>query len=329
MLVQCPNCKTTYKVSEDTVKGSAPSFRCSRCKHTFQLQSGVESSLDFVAEIPREGPDNNLTFNFEAAAPDELGPAPRDAALTPEAADAPTPDTRNLVAAADGAGADSPIAPNRKIAEAGVQSDEADKQLSYAGAPAFRESAEKVLNIEPYRDQRASVMPFLTLFALIIVLAAFVFAYQKIHPTAFEDRLASIPLLGPSVVQSDHLKKAVLLKSLETKFQTLQGNREALLLTGVAVNQNPIMIRNVQLAAQLFDQEGKEIERQTMWIGNAISLQLIRGMTAQDVADLQRLKPLKTFEIPPGDSVHFALVFLRPGKSLKDARCEVLSVEAA
>jgi hypothetical protein len=130
-------------------------------------------------------------------------------------------------------------------------------------------------------------------------------------------------------MQSDHLKKAVLLKSLETKFQTLQGNREALLLTGVAVNQNPIMIRNVQLAAQLFDQEGKEIERQTMWIGNAISLQLIRGMTAQDVADLQRLKPLKTFEIPPGDSVHFALVFLRPGKSLKDARCEVLSVEAA
>jgi hypothetical protein len=64
-----------------------------------------------------------------------------------------------------------------------------------------------------------------------------------------------------------------------------------------------------------------------MWIGNAISLQIIRGMTAQDVTDLQRLKPLKTFEIPPGDSVPFAIVFLRAGKPLKDARCEVLSVE--
>jgi hypothetical protein len=161
-----------------------------------------------------------------------------------------------------------------------------------------------------------------------VALSAFVLAYQKTHPTASEGWLARIPLLGPSVVRNDHLKKGVLLKSVETKFQTLQGNRAAVVLTGIAVNQNPTMIRNVQLAGQLFDQEGKEIERQTMWIGNAISLQIIRGMTAQDVADLQRLKPLKTFEIPPGDSVPFAIVFLRSGKSLKDARCEVLSVEA-
>jgi hypothetical protein len=191
-----------------------------------------------------------------------------------------------------------------------------------------RESADKVLPIEPYRDQRASVMPYLTLFGLLVVLAAFVLAYQKTHPTASEGWLASIPLLGPSVVRNDHLKNGVLLKSMETKFQVLQGNREAVVLTGIAVNQNPVMIRNVQLSAQLFDQEGKEVERQTMWIGNAISLQIIRGMTAQDVTDLQRLKPLKTFEIPPGDSVPFAIVFLRSGKSLKDARCEVLSVEA-
>jgi hypothetical protein len=65
-----------------------------------------------------------------------------------------------------------------------------------------------------------------------------------------------------------------------------------------------------------------------MWIGNAISSQIIRGMSAQDIADLQRLKPLKTFEIPPGDSVPFAIVFLRTGKHVKDARYEVLSAEA-
>jgi hypothetical protein len=66
-----------------------------------------------------------------------------------------------------------------------------------------------------------------------------------------------------------------------------------------------------------------------MWIGNAISLQILRGMSAQDVTDLQRLKPLKSFEIPPGDSVPFAIVFLRPGKSLEAAGCEVVSVEEA
>jgi hypothetical protein len=190
-----------------------------------------------------------------------------------------------------------------------------------------RETTGNVLAIEPYREQRASVMPFLTLFGLLIIFSGFVLAYQKNHPADSENWVRSIPFFGPSVVRNEHLKNGVLLKSVETKYQVLQGNRDVVVLTGIAVNQNPVMIRNVQLSGQLFDPEGKEIERQTMWIGNAISLQIIRGMTAQDVTDLQRLKPLKTFEIPPGDSVPFAIVFLRAGKPLKDARCEVLSVE--
>jgi hypothetical protein len=190
-----------------------------------------------------------------------------------------------------------------------------------------RDTTRNILAIEPYREQRASVMPFLTLFGLLMSFSGFVLAYQKTHPAESENWVRSIPFFGPSVVRNAHLKNAVLLKSVETKYQVLQGNRDVVVLTGIAVNQNPVMIRNVQLSGQLFDNEGKEIERQTMWIGNAISLQIIRGMTAQDVTDLQRLKPLKTFEIPPGDSVPFAIVFLRAGKPLKDARCEVLSVE--
>jgi hypothetical protein len=50
-------------------------------------------------------------------------------------------------------------------------------------------------------------------------------------------------------------------------------------------------------------------------------------MTAQDISDLQRLKPLKSFEIPPGDSVSFTIVFLKPTKAAKDFGCEILSAE--
>ena len=39
MLVKCPQCKTTYKVSDEALKGIAPAFRCSRCKHTFDLEA--------------------------------------------------------------------------------------------------------------------------------------------------------------------------------------------------------------------------------------------------------------------------------------------------
>jgi hypothetical protein len=100
-----------------------------------------------------------------------------------------------------------------------------------------------------------------------------------------------------------------------------------LVVTGTAQNQNPVVIREVRVAGQLYDLEGKETEQQIIWIGNAISPRIIRGMTLQDIADLQRLKPLKTFEIPPGDSIPFTIVFLKPTKETKDFSCEVLRAE--
>src|SRR6185295_7724160 len=47
MLIQCPKCQTTYKVSDEVVKGTTPAFRCSRCKHTFELEAN---------DAPRELP---------------------------------------------------------------------------------------------------------------------------------------------------------------------------------------------------------------------------------------------------------------------------------
>jgi predicted Zn finger-like uncharacterized protein len=319
MLVQCPKCKTTYKVSDEALQGPAAAFRCSRCKHTFEMQ------LEEISYRPRPAtttPDtaSELTFAFEPGADEARGKT------EPAVKSAPPAEPRQEYTGAETA-----------AASASLKSGEEEQPNAAAAAlterepilSSPREGGDKVLSIAPYREQRASVMPFLTLFALLAVFSLFVFGFQKTHPEAAEGWFARIPLVGATVVRNNHLKNGVLLKSIETKFQLLQGNREALVLTGVAVNQNPIMIRNVQLAGQLFDQEGKQLERQTMWIGNAISLQILRGMSAQDVTDLQRLKPLKSFEIPPGDSVPFAIVFLRPSKSLEAAGCEVVSVEEA
>ena len=322
MLVRCPKCKTTYKVSDDAVKGTAPAFRCSRCKHTFeiQLEPEIAPSWNTGAISPEK---SELAFTFEHATPEdpkaaqENGMHPNDSPYTAplqgetlEGVDAKSSARAGRTAPDLDAPPTSPV----------------EEQPYHIGQPR-REGTDKVRELAPYRDQRASVLPFLTLFALLITFAAFALAYQKNSPGAAESWVGSIPLLGRLVVRNDHLKNGVLLKSVESKIQILQGNREVIVLTGVAINQNPVMIRNVQLSGRLFDLAGKEVERQTMWIGNAISLQIIRGMTAQDVTDLQRLKPLKTFEIPPGDSVPFTIVFLRAGKALKDARCEVLSVE--
>jgi predicted Zn finger-like uncharacterized protein len=311
MLVQCPKCKTTYKVSDDVVKGAAPSFRCSRCKHTFEVEAERQSPTDVsLADAGQTGNNRELDFRFEPAT---LAGAERE----PRKRDDSGEDIRP-----------SAIAPDAMEANEKVPAATTMMEPHYPITPPAREPSDNVLAIEPYRDQPASILPFLTLFALLAVFFVFVLAYQLTQPAALEGWVRRIPVLGPSLVRNDHLKSGVLLKLIETKFQSLQGSRNVVVLSGVAVNQNPVMIRNVQLRGMLYNQDGKEIERQTMWIGNAISSQIIRGMSAQDIADLQRLKPLKTFEIPPGDSVPFAIVFLRTGKQVKDARYEVLSAES-
>ena len=193
--------------------------------------------------------------------------------------------------------------------------------------PLARETTDNVLSLDPYRDQPASTVPFLSLFGLLVMLFGFATAFHLAHPNVSEGIVRSIPLVGPSVLKNNHLKNGVALQSLHASHQTIQGNREVLVITGVAQNQNPVVIREVRVAGQLYNLEGKEIEQQIIWIGNAISPRIIRGMTVQDISDLQRLKPLKTFEIPPGDSIPFTIVFLKSTKEIKDFSCEVLTAE--
>ena len=336
MLVQCPKCKTTYKVSDDLVKGATASFRCSRCKHTFELAADSQSAAAVSSTIPDESRENpELAFTFESATESKPGPSREESRHEIESSkDSTSPvhaksEGESLEAVGKGAGETiMPVAAAAADAKDSAAASSSAAEQSFPLPSRARETNGDVLVAEPDRDQPASITPLLTLFVLLVALFAFVASYQETHPAAAKEWMRAIPFLGHSVVRNDQVKNGVLLKSVETKYQSLQGSREVVVLTGVAVNQNPVMIRNVQLAGQLYDQDGNEIERQTMWIGNAISAQIIRGMTAQDVADLQRLKPLKTFEIPSGDSVPFAIVFLRTGKQVKDARCEVLSAEA-
>ena len=79
----------------------------------------------------------------------------------------------------------------------------------------------------------------------------------------------------------------------------------------------------VQLTGKVYNETGKEIERQTIWVGNTLSPKILRGMTLEDIPQLQDLKPLKNFEIPPGDSIPFTIVFLKSAKSAKEFTCAV------
>jgi len=346
MLVQCPSCHTTYKVADEVVKGAAPAFRCSRCKHTFELE-GAEASPtparkpaadeSHTASEPQE---RELSFSFSRPAatvadPDQTAtpaldspPARTDMTHSP----APAPEHWSLHAEPPKDLSDSPFtmpaaAENRepeKIVDIPKNFERDDRAFA---APELKEDSQTstpILAMSSYVDQRASIRPYLSLFGLLLIGFSLLAAMSHAKPAAMEDLLEKIPWVGATVLKNNHLKDGVLLQSLRTGYQTIQGNREVLVVTGVAINQNPVVIREVKVTGKVFNTAGKMIERQTIWIGNTISPKIIRGMTAEDIPHLQELKPLKSFGLPPGDSLPFTVVFLRSAKQANEFSLEVV-----
>lgn len=342
MIVRCPSCKTAYRVADNVTQDTTPVFRCSRCKHTFELDPG-ETPAEPVAkarasEQAAAAPEKEQELSFTFPAKEQEDTRDRKDFIDSAMRDYELADPPDATAKPWSMGA-----ADSTFHELSVSSDPHDsvqppsridptEDIPHQASPSqplplSRESTANILSLDPYRDQAASIVPYLTLFALLLISFAFVAALHFAHPEASEGIVRAIPWIGPSILKNNHLKNGVTLQSLRASLQTIQGNREVIVLTGVAANQNPVVIREVRVAAQLYNLEGKEIEQQTIWIGNAISPRIIRGMTAQDISDLQRLKPLKSFEMPPGDSIPFTIVFLKSTKGITDFSCAVLAAE--
>lgn len=334
MIVQCPSCKTSYRIADELLNDGTSAFRCSRCKHIFELAVS-ETSENLAGKVrlaerlsAKADKETELSFTFAASKEEDVEDRAltKDETITADASRFQAREHRKSVDRADAYSTDEPSPGSDRIA-AGVA--HGTQAQNFQKLPPSRSATENILALDPYRDQPVSTMPYLTLFALLVTLFGFVAGFYVVHPDASEGFVRTIPLVGGTVLKNNHLKNGVALQSLRASYQTIQGNREVFVVTGVARNQNPVIIRAVRVNGQIYNLEGKEIEQQTIWIGNAISPRIIRGMTLQDISDLQRLKPLKSFEIPPGDSIPFTIVFLKTTKAIKDFSCEVLTAEDA
>lgn len=346
MLVRCPKCQTTYKVSDNLLKGAAPAFRCSRCKHTFELDSHTTPDAAKETEIPAETASTETRKGQELSLPFEpkldVAPPDPDEVTATEASAAHSDNSASRIepeeqwSLSDRARKDEhqfelpegvrPIE-SRQAAEAPQDFPTDDPFFPKAGSIDDADDANNILAISSYREQKASVLPFVTLFVLLIMGFTFMSVISYAKPQASEAMIRQIPLVGSSVFRNDNLKRGILIQSLRSGYQSIQGNREVFLISGVALNQNPEVVREIQLSAIAYNADGKELERQTIWVGNTISAKIIRGMTTEDIPHLQNLKPLKSFEIPPGDSIPFTIVFLKSAKTATEFSCEVLMAE--
>lgn len=344
MLVQCPNCQTTYKVPDTIVAGAVPTFRCSRCKHIFGApgqfpeQPGKPNTGGQSAGQQEEG-EQDLAFSFTLSETKSGIPEEETSAAPPPAPEAPASTSSEQ---SEGAWLMNPAPMQEEkpfiISEADATPENALRQASGSPPqlgnkeekppPAVPEAPrENILALDPYRDRQISTLPYLVLMGVLVVSYSIFAVMQQTQPQTIEKAIRRMPWVGYLLFKNDYLKQHIVLQSLRPSFQAIVGNREVFVVSGVALNQNPVSVRDVHVQGQVYGAEGKELEQQTAWIGNAISPKIIRGITAQDISDLQRLKPLRTFQIPAGGSVPFTIVFLRSTRGISEFSFQVLSAQ--
>ena len=116
MIVRCPSCKTTYRVADEIVQGATPAFRCSRCKHIFDLDlaDGPEKPVEKTRSSEKIGPEPNkeqeLSFTFVSNKPDDQTTV-ADSAIQEHELSAPRGETQELPAfeAGDALAAGRPV----------------------------------------------------------------------------------------------------------------------------------------------------------------------------------------------------------------------------
>jgi predicted Zn finger-like uncharacterized protein len=349
MIVQCPSCHTTYRVSDNLITNANPTFRCSRCKHVFVIAvKPAPPAVEPEAKRPSPQPaseNQELNFPFPPAEPPQPPPLSRDDSVVRFEPDETTKPPAEIEEPSTDAprGADSwSIAPPPPAKEQPftmiAKEEPAPVVKAPTRPPASREERPQLIAkptpateppVDSPLDQPLSTAPYLALCAALFVFFSIVALAYKAQPAPVERLLKKIPWLNSSLFRSSHLRRGITIQAVVTRFQRIQGNKDVFVVSGRTVNHNPVKVREVRVEGYTFGGDGKIIEQQTTMVGNAISAKIVRDLSKEDIAALQNQPPVKRFELPPEESSSFAIVFFKSSGDIKSFSFRVVSAEEA
>lgn len=179
----------------------------------------------------------------------------------------------------------------------------------------------------PLPDTKGSVVPFVSLIGLILFAAGLVTLLHMINPQPLDGLLRRIPWYGAAVFDSKHYQSTLVFESLVSGVRPVLNQTEVFVVSGKLVNRNDQSMRQIQIEAQLFDAEGKQVGRQVTFVGNAISPKILEDMSLREISLLQSLKPQSAYHIPPNGSADFTIVFPKPEAAVASFSCRVLAAD--
>ena len=356
MIVECPRCRARYRVESD-VLDEDQTFKCSRCSHVFAHEasergdaavpapSAPASGAARSAPPPRVEPakpqarrpagreDPSLSLPFWKAGAgrskpvdepdgiedaDDLDEAPRPAAAPPAG--------RTLAPSIV-----IPPSPSREhdfsFGDDDVHLDEPEREPARDDEPRFVRGEDDLRVDEP--SGAGAGRPYFIFLAALLLIYAILSIDLLNHPARAEQLLASVPFVG-DVLAEDHLMQTrVQLQDVEGAYQHIKDERSVFVISGRAVNTANEPLKGVQIESALFDATGRPLEVKSIYCGNAMSLKIVKDLSTKEISLLQQLEPPKRFEIRPGESAGFSVVFVSPPAAVREFSARVVAAQSS
>jgi predicted Zn finger-like uncharacterized protein len=339
LIVECPRCRARYRVESD-VLAQDQTFKCSRCSHIFahEAQSAIESTAPQVKplespplqipppELHREGATlqkasesrradgESLPFRFSSA--QQTAAASVETVLPPSP---PPPLSGQAVEPARDYSFDDEADP--ESAAKVVDDEPAIDSIEPDDEPRFVRG-EDDLRVEPAPVGRSGRAYVIYLAVLVIGFAILTLDLLN-HPARAEKLLAAVPIVGGMLSEDHLLQTRIQLQDVEGAYQQIKEDRLVFIVSGRAVNTSNESLKGVQIESTIVDGENHTVESKSIYCGNAMSLKIVKDLSPKEISLLQRLEPTKRFEIRPGESAGFSVVFLNPPRGLKEFTARV------
>ncbi len=132
------------------------------------------------------------------------------------------------------------------------------------------------------------------------------------QPAASASLLAGMPAIGDRFVDPAPAAVQIALRDIHAGYQSINGQRQALVITGQALSVGSQPLHEVQIAVSLLDASQRELARQEVYCGNSLSERMISQMTPRELEFYQKLGPPKSFVLQPSGVSPFVTVFVEP-----------------
>lgn len=354
MTVECPACKTRYRVDASLVMAGETSFECCQedCGHIFVYTppvmwkgNGPEPDTEPVrsSSRPESAPNNGQQVNLEAEssvkAADVLDRVP--AFVHQEIEPPPLAEMEDHAEQARQDEYDTQTEPDvgpvsEDAPDIGAEPLETPEKAPNARQPVSNPAEPALHMIPASTDSSPADKPdaaLLSVRGVFILIGSFVCGYALLsyaalsYPRQTKLALRQLPVVGQFFASEPFSARHIRLDKLSGSFWLSKDNRRVFAIAGTARNTASVSAKLVQIEGTLYNGVGKQVGQQLVFCGHEANAALLESLTVRDMDTLQKLVPPRDFHIPAGQAANCLLVFTRPPGSVSEISGRVVSVQ--